>query len=52
MDEIRQIVDAIKERNGEAAWKASIDHNRKAAAAALSVLRTPEPEAQQTRRRN
>lgn len=51
MDEIRHIVDAIKERNGEAAWKASIDHNRKAAAAALSILNAPEVSSPQVRQR-
>jgi DNA-binding GntR family transcriptional regulator len=48
--ELRVLMKALRERDEDAAWKASLEHVRRAAAAALAVLRRQEPGSTKPRR--
>ncbi len=48
--ELRVLMKALRERDEDAAWKASLEHVRKAAAAALGVLRRQASESTKPRR--
>ena len=48
--ELRILMKALRERDEEAAWKASLEHVRRAAAAALAVLRNQETAAAKPRK--